>query len=660
MKHAKWGEIKMLGAEARGAAAVVRQDNIDNIVIVGGGPTGLFLAIKLKQAGLNVSIVEPRTDYVRSGDYRPEVFKEISALLGIPITPSSSFHIKDIERQLLEIARKLEIPIIHKRFVGFTAAGIQVSNARLATNDSAPASAAAPASASAAPPASASAANNDGDAKRSYEAKDQDILPCQLAIDCTGTNRVLIKELNRAYPREQKFVVTPTGNNPHKHYLLARVELNSEQAWDLGENDILDPENPRYLPAMRDFRALGWTAAAPPFSYNNIFQKNKCHIYVQAPAELKNTAQQQRWIETLYALRIDSNVPEFKLVHSSRKTPHKQRMAHFAIDPHQVTPAYYLGSSNEPMIVHAGDASADMPFRLGKGLIMGLRRANAFVNSLTVLGGKIIYIDFNQYDRLLLDLNRERIEEVKEHFEEVRQRFEDCETDVNRYAIRLLETSRDYLGQHADEKNGFKPDQKSIDTALKGLQILCNATELLAPQTREHAAAKEMLLEYANRFKLFATVMNRNRNLKLAEKYYYLSLAILDQHFPNQHANEKIALYSNLIIVAHKTQDHNKAIMLAEKALTEIIPHVTKDREKFMAKVTFHLHYARLEKLKRAPQNIDLRIVGDVVAEAQTAIRFLRANNYANGAGTQTLTQQMNAVLEKYQPRMNPVNRLLR
>src|SRR5579871_4592018 len=94
-----------------------------NIVIAGAGPIGLYLAIKLKQLGVtNVTVVDPRAgSYSRNGVIDASVFANLERRLGLPVSHSSSRHIKDAERALLGIATKLGVHI--KRGEGTTFTG---------------------------------------------------------------------------------------------------------------------------------------------------------------------------------------------------------------------------------------------------------------------------------------------------------------------------------------------------------------------------------------------------------------------------------------------------------------------------------------------------------------------------------------------------------
>lgn len=135
-------------------------------VIIGAGPAGLYTAIKCKENGLDVLVLDPRAgEYTRPGFLQNRVFQKMNLDLNgkLGVADGKPLHIKDLERKLYKKATDLGITIKKHEFMGLYAdaqsPGILVEA--------------------------------DGVVRR---------IPTEYVFDCTGRKRAVVDEVNRLDP----------------------------------------------------------------------------------------------------------------------------------------------------------------------------------------------------------------------------------------------------------------------------------------------------------------------------------------------------------------------------------------------------------------------------------------------------------------------------
>ena len=166
-----------------------------NVVIIGAGPSGLYLAIQLYHQGVtSILVCDPRAGaYVRPGHINAQVLRNAKHILP-PLSPLSSknIHIKDIERIFYRTAVVLGIRIENKHYLGFTQDKVEPG------------------------------------VLLEYDGISEH-MPCRYVFDCTGTKRVLIHAVNSLYPKAPPFEVSPiTSLVMVKHCVLAYVSVSPE------------------------------------------------------------------------------------------------------------------------------------------------------------------------------------------------------------------------------------------------------------------------------------------------------------------------------------------------------------------------------------------------------------------------------------------------
>src|SRR3990167_2714512 len=328
-------------------------------VIVGAGPIGLYTAIKLKQLGVNVTVIDPRAGdgYTRPGGLDMRVFDQLERYIGQPIDCSSSRHIKDVERSLYKIAVSLGINIQQQSFNTLVDHGVAVTDKQSTT-----------------------------------------VIPCDLVIDCTGSKRAVIHDVNKRHEKPP-FPIETIGDNPLKNHFIAYISMTPEDV-ELLYNPLPIHSDPlQHTLALESLRAkFGWPEFSEPgFNYQPL-AKNKVCLYFETPPGLEKS-QQEAWLTALLQLKTGNKDIHFSQTSkpSLEKKP-KPKFTPFTLNPHRTTTVAYKGHDNLPMTLPLGDAQIDADYRLGLGIITGTARVNAWLHSITINHGEITDINLGQYE----------------------------------------------------------------------------------------------------------------------------------------------------------------------------------------------------------------------------------------------------------------------
>ncbi|MHB1949001.1 MAG: FAD-dependent oxidoreductase [Gammaproteobacteria bacterium] len=497
---------------------------MSHIAIAGAGPSGLFLAIRLKQLGIkNVVVVDPRAGtYSRSTDFHPGVFAYLSMVLQIPIPPSIGFHIKDVERILFGLAKDFGVVFHRQSFTAF-------SKKRKIVLTSA-------------------------------ESKEQTEIPCDILFDCTGTKRVIIKKANESHPNKPKFMITPIKGNPHKTHLFARGVMDStlSSASHKRVYSLPTPGDSFDDKQMQEFRKLGWKQyAAPDFYINEFDKKNKVTLYTQAPEDLKSE-DQLKFINTVVSYATRRENINFQLIHESKKYPDKARVSVFNVEPAITTPDCDLGDDNFPLIFPAGDAFINIPFRKAHSLKHGADRIEALLDSLRIENGEITGINLSQYKDDLQKLKAASIKSIQHHFLRSKKRFDTATKNQRLHYQILWERGFKNLKQIKDKKTGIAIDK------ISALQE-CIESLLKVRQMPEFHSKKDLtkidasLWDIAKCSKQAATFLCSIKNYSLASLFYRKALDIYSTCFAGRCTDEITDLCSQLKILSDRTELHTES-----------------------------------------------------------------------------------------------------
>jgi|GEM_PF-3898076 len=326
------------------------------IAIAGAGPMGLLLAIRLKQLGYeNITLVDARAGtYTRPGILNASIFEELTQLIGLPVDFSDSYHLKDVERSLYKIAESLNIKIMKANFTGFEGKALRVED----------------------------------------EHHDIHILPCDLAIDATGSRRALVNEINRLFP--DAFSVQPIADPSHKKHLMAYVKVEEK-------TDSDPPSTPApygfdfMVQKLEELRAMGWKGFVEPGFYALPLAKNKTCFYVEIPENL-DASQHEKWLKTVVAFHTGKD--NFDYTPASRKYGSKPRFLTFIVDPHQVNEAFFQ-HAQFPCVIPVGDAQIEPDYRIGIGIKSGAYRIKCLLDAMVLEKDQEFHIDFEKYQKEL-------------------------------------------------------------------------------------------------------------------------------------------------------------------------------------------------------------------------------------------------------------------
>lgn len=356
----------------------------DKTVIVGAGPSGLYLALKLHQLNVkNIAIADHRVDdYVRSGAYIELVFKKLSEYLHQSITPSSNYHIKDIERELYKLVLNTNIEIHKEKFIGLGKKTVQLANS---------------------------------------------VLPADLVFDCSGTSRIVLSEANRIHADNPPFSFNKIGNNPQTHFIMSHMLLNNDDVDTF--NNLIVEHDKNYILALEKLRAFGWKHFTKPYSYMKKFpNKNsdtlmKVNLITQAPEGL-SAEDQLAWNKTIIEMHTGFNDIKYEYHHESvHHSKEKKVISYYRTELTESKPAYFDHEQN-PLILHAGDATINTFVRLARGFIQSMERINALVDCLEIKDGVIININKRQYQTKLNNLTTITRNEICQEYKELNEHHE--------------------------------------------------------------------------------------------------------------------------------------------------------------------------------------------------------------------------------------------
>lgn len=354
------------------------------IAVIGAGPIGLYLAIRLKQLGLSVRVFDARAnEYSRPGHLNSEVFEKVGQGLGKQFWRLGQFgHIKDLERGLYQLAIEYQIPIIKHNFSHF---------------------------------------EKNQKTKGFYIKKEEEyeFVACDYLFDCTGGKRKVlyaVNEMDKTTPFMTK-EISPAAKLT-KHF-LAYVRMDNEDIERLNVYEVKGLQNVTSLEWMKNiFRLneLGWEEFCLPRCYGIEFKNNKVCLYLEAPNSLQ-PLNYMKWVKTVLECVTSSQHIDFQQLVSSKPNKKKPHFECFSIDPVKINLLVYKGD-HLPIIIPQGDAQIDANYYLAHGIVDGIDRVDILLNSLTIVEGKISRFEEQQYQELTQQALFEHEKELTDHYKE--------------------------------------------------------------------------------------------------------------------------------------------------------------------------------------------------------------------------------------------------
>lgn len=586
------------------------------IVLIGDGPIALLAAVKLKQKGVtDVTIAGSRLgNFTRSNDAVSDVFNIIStAIAPLSITPSYGRHIKDVERELYIHAKKLGVKFIKKNFDSF------LENKKLLL-----------------------VAQNQ---------TEQEIIEADLVFDCTGVKRNVMNKFNQSQSNFQ-FEIKKIECIAKPYWAFLRFKFHVDLARLVNyiaagySRQIKDPNV--YTHTIEELQKLGWDGYNIPFFYINPLldgdDQCKSNMYSEIPAGLTDDDKIIKFIKILIKYSL-SDIPPLKtfepklVLLQSKKHPTKPVISKFHIEPHQTISEYYLGNANFPNIFHLGDASADLPFHFGEGIVYGTKRLEDALKCFTVANGELTSLNAKQFTVLFnagLTKHVERIQKniyenqaiEKAYFGNIAGVYQLALSSNNNTNVEKLKMGLKKAiiwdkftkckikmipcldnNLNARENTGFIIEnniEKKLTLTFKKLLHIFKSKNIFPSNL--FIPINNYTLNIAMRCKKLGETHFKLKKLSKAKWAYQLSLDIYSKLLcSSEHIPQQLALTSNLIIIAYKQKDYSEILALSNNGNNELLISADKTKYKsILDKIYFHTAYAAINLAKKPSDENEL------------------------------------------------------
>lgn len=564
-------------------------------LIIGAGPAGLCAAIELRRAGVNVIVLDPRADnYERPGHVSPSSFWAIQEMLGLKFWPQDTRgHIKDLERKLYQEAQKLGITIEKKRFLRLHEhtmhRGVVVAN----------------------------------------EKGEEEIIEADYVFDCTGSRRAVIKSVNQIAP-DSPLKLTTFADLPTHNHFIAYVKMSSDDLMKLIFAKQYNFRTGSLVSLIIKLRALGWKEFEIPRCTGVPFGNNKACVYVHAPENLKKE-QYGEWVQTVLECYVKPI--NYEQLPASPKS--KPRFLPFTTNAQALQESSYQGK-NLPTVIALGDSQIDADYYLGHGVHDAIERIHALLKCLIIADGEIKHFDAAKYRsemEVLFDKHKKAI--INQAQKEKQERLTAL---INSQAQFKEAASKEKNPQRLDEINiimqeiqekipplfyqiadtvfsqcrnaGNSANSADINKAYKELKKLRKLLVSLGSNLNiSFAKTQEILSNLMVNLKEIGNAFNKEKNYVRAAKAYGKILEIYNSFQITDKQEEKLVIYSNLIIVLMRAKSYEKAITVANEALIFSIFNTKSDVVK--AKIVFNFaralcHHAQAHLKANNPTNAEV------------------------------------------------------
>lgn len=557
---------------------------VDNVVITGGGPIGLYLAIRFSQIlkrfdqPISVTVVEPKFDnYDRPGIVARNVLELISrhVKLNSDLMPGgddsgSSHFIMGFEKALYQEAKKYNIKFVKAKVVNIMEGKLELSTGVL--------------------------------------------LDCGMAVDCTGSRRELIKIVNAKFPSDKNpFIITQFANNPIKNHFIAYVTMDAENAKLMTNKTSKNPL--KHTLGLEKLRSeFGWSEFLEPElsirkytpeARDQTKVRTRFYLYYEIPPQLARSERSTHvaYLKELLKLKTENDVIEFEI------EPGRMSFTPFEVNPQEVRPAVFAGDSKTPLIIPAGDAQIDPDYRLGMGIRSGVLRADALIGAIKSEQPGL-FIDPDLYDVLLQEtLGWHKTSLVQEYNLKQGDLYSSLEKKRVRYS-EVLSLTDDIEGEQAIIRQGLEEinfriaikhhqdglrayhlatDGISHDQSIKTIKInkLNEVIELSAlskaesslraaltsipdSRTDTRSRIKTDLLDLTSSYKNLAGTLYLSHKYAGAKKYYTAAIELLTTCFKGEQLDVLAKNYSNLAITAKLLKQYDMANHWADQGLVVI------------------------------------------------------------------------------------------
>lgn len=619
---------------------------MSNVVIIGAGPIGLYLAIQLKKAGVkNVVIYDPRAaEYSRPGHLNGSILNELSSKLNLSESSyiwnkkqidlsETNHHIKDIERLLYVEAKKMSIKIEKKKFSRFneihSPKGIFVMNAN----------------------------------------QEEEFIACDYAFDCTGSKRELIHKVNEIN-KEKPFTIQPIfKSQPVKNYFLAYVNMKESDLEKINKAASTPLEvqlmpSLQFTQAIEQLRQLGWKEYTFPLCYGVPFNKDKVCLYMECPEQL-DPQLYEKWVSSVINGNTLSKDIKFQQLPPSKLGIKKPHFHSFIVDPQELTQAEY-SSKLLPSVIAMGDTQIDPHFYLAHGVRDGLKRVHQLIEHIEVYNGQIAYYDsseylssiktmLNEHKNHIIHYYKERIDYFKTmvyiaetHYEEAllksSNELEQLQLQSTLKEIKALISFYDAIKELNQLNKAIRSEKQNLsgindlDSKLSRLTstVLLSLREMPKAHCQKERLQDELFLLASSWKELGNHYFSMNRADLAIKAYTQVMITLKTANLTNEYQNLELITLSNMLICNKKLKRYEEAISLGKNAL-EDYPN-TLSLETGKRKIVFHMVKMYAELINKEIENHNSKAATEM---SQTILKIYSVNKsiFADNEGKKVWAQ---------------------
>ncbi|KTC99186.1 FAD-dependent oxidoreductase [Legionella erythra] len=530
------------------------------IAIVGGGPAGLYLAIRLSQvlssqsSAFKIVIIEPKfDDYNRPGIVAKNVLDLIERhiklgndVLKASDDSDSSIFISRLESALYKQA--LHFPI---QFVKASLTGIDVKG-RLTLDNG-------------------------------------EHLSCDYAFDCTGARRKLISSVNTYLPSGSKFTFSQVADNPTKNHFVAYVTMDESNAALMKEDTRRAPLR-RALGLQRLRSEFNWPEFVEPELSQRRYTHDKSvlfYLYLETPPHFNQLprSKQKEWLNALI---------EIKTGHALEYTVEDDplKFSAFIVDPDKVNETYLTTTALPFIVIPMGDAHIKPDFRLGIGIRSGVLRTETFITAFVKSNGDVpqalkiyeflVREPLGWHEQSLRSEYRLAKEKMQNALLQARKMymaaFSLAQTDIEKQTLEAgfddinamlglahIAAAKEHFAMAAHDKSVQRPVRqirlsKTSDVLQEEALRDCEQELLIALKlmpVHKQALVKDELLDLAMSYKDVAGRLFQHDQKAKAKIYYKAAANLFESFFSAEHSLELVKIYSNLLIIAKQQQQYN-------------------------------------------------------------------------------------------------------
>lgn len=574
---------------------------MSQIVIIGAGPIGLYLAYKLKKAGIalnNIVIYDPRAgEYSRPGHINRNIFALLEEALNKRFWPKEKTgHIKDVERILHAQITESKIKIEKKKFIRFsdntTHPGVVIAD----------------------------------------EEGNEETIVCDYVFDCTGNQRIVVNKVNELVTPKPLTIKPISSQVEVKNHFLAFVKMSMTNVERINQSHLNQPSSElvslfslfnshlppepsplEYARTMEHLRSFGWNQFGLPNCYGMNFTKGKVCLYMECPDNLPQE-RYEAWVQAVINATTNSTDITFEQLPATKKPYRKPRFNSFTVDPLELEQVGHK-ADGLPLVVAVGDAQIEPNYVLAHGVKDGLKRVDKMIHEMIIINQSIAYFDEKEYHRAIakqLDKHRQsiikhynkrssyfynKLEKARDEYTLAIQKVSGT-TEAEQFISSLIEikarlnylNAETWLSQLHDHSGKISftissPENLKIQLVIIEDALMGALKDLPPSLPAEQKRTLEMLAEVAAGWKGLGTLLVQKKQYAQALEVYNAALLIYQTPLlTDQYQPEELILHSNSVICLRNMNKNADALIAAKQAIEKYpdAPNLLATKQKLM------------------------------------------------------------------------------